>query len=221
MIEKEPIKLGQTVWFDNGGQIESGCLFAYSTGPMGSITCCVKKTPDSKGFSPLLEGWEDCNLYGTRLACLRAMSRRADKNVDELGDKYLAAEKRSNELAAQIKAEEAKPQIPKAKLCVMRGNEAFVQLPDYLHLNCGYMKSDGFPNLMPTTLYTNQILIRYAYLAQAPNPHTCYIFAVGDCGKPFGNKPHKFIDVSSRMGNVIQRDDIRAAVKELGFELED
>lgn len=99
-------------------------------------------------------------------------------------------------------------------------NEAVVVLPEYVRLSCGHDNVDGFPSLISLIQITNTVLLRYAYLAHRPNPHTCFIFAVGDDRKPAGNRYHKLFEVAPRIGGEIQRDDVVAAVKSLGFELE-
>lgn len=220
MIDSDKIKVGQRVWFKNGDKIESGCITGWGQQAFGPIEFNIRKDPDQNGFAPTLEGWRACFLYETKLDCLRAILNANDTRVGYLASELSNYEKRSNELAAQIKAEEEKAQIPKAKIEYFRGDksapECVVKLPDLVDLDCGY---DGTYTCLRARV--SHILVRYSYRAHLANPHCCYIFACDEHGECYGEVAHKFITVDPRFENIIHHSDIRAAVKSLGFELED
>lgn len=228
MIDGDKIKVGQRVWFKNGDKIESGCITGWGQQAFGPIAFNIRKDPDQNGFAPTLEGWRACFLYETKLDCLRAILNANNTRVGYLASELSNYEKRSNELAAQVKAEEEKARAANRKtvrgITYIQSDEAVVELPRVVMLDCGV--GDGIPCEFPAVVrhkaQTNFILCRYAFMPAHANPFKCVVFPCDKSGEIVGNRYHAILDVKPRDRLVtLIKDDIRAAVKSLGFELED
>jgi hypothetical protein len=218
MIDSDKIKIGDTVWFDNGGQIEKGRIAGWAQQAHGPIVFNVRKEIDHKGFSPILEGWQVYNLYETKLDCLRDMLKGCDIRVNDLGFQTAQLELRSKELAAQIKAEEEKTRTPKAKIVWFRcrgcWDVALVKLPVPIETPIRDRVGDG-----PVMIRTDHVVVRWHNRLQR-----ALIYLAIQTGEVlgYGKLPYKSCAVPKHgYGIETTRHDVCAAVKFLGFELED
>lgn len=233
VIDGDKIKVGDTVWFNNGDKIESGRVAGWVQPAFGPIEFNIRKDPDQNGFAPTLEGWRACFLYETKLDCLRAILNANDTRVGYLASELSNYEKRSNELAAQIKAEEEKERAANAvgKAHPVRwvnsrfGELVLVQLPRCIEAGVKDRKEES-----PVVVRTDHVLLQYEY-GCTPNSDgslthngLVIIYPADKLGRIVSVKdmPWKSIHVDRHPRNYgVTVDDLRAAVKSLGFELED
>lgn len=232
MIDSDKIKIGDTVWFDNGGRVECGRVAGYAQQPYGPMVFNVKKDPDYKGFAPILEGWQAYNLYETKLDCLRDMLKGCDTRVNDLAFQTAQLELRSKELAAQIKEEEkerAANAVGKAHpvrwVNSRFGELVLVQLPRCIEAGVKDRKEES-----PVVVRTDHVLLQYEY-GCIPNSDgslthngLVIIYPADKLGRIVSVKdmPWKSIHVDRHPRNYgVTVDDTRAVVESLGFELED
>jgi hypothetical protein len=220
MIDSDKIKIGDTVWFDNGGKIECGRVAGYAHQPYGPMVFNVKKHPDQKGFAPILEGWFAYNLYESKLACLQAILNANDTRVGYLASELSSCEKRSNDLAAQIKEEE-KARIPKATLVRFdptdTTNGVLVKLPSYIDVLVRDRDGDS-----PVMVRTDHFVLTARSRAGTLTSSVLFVYPATASGfrLTYDNRPYTCCNVPGhRAGDAIRMADIRAAVKSLGFEL--
>lgn len=111
MLEDEKISLGQTVWFDNNGQIESGCVIGFRVRSGCRVTYCIRKEPDANGVASVVEDCSAAFLYGSRLDCLRVMLKYCDTMGERIAFQAAQLERHRSELVAEIELEERAAQI--------------------------------------------------------------------------------------------------------------
>jgi hypothetical protein len=231
MIDSDKIKVGQRVWFKNGDKIESGCIAGWGQHEFGPIAFNIRKDPDQNGFAPTLEGWWACFLYETKLDCLRYVLNETKNLADGLASDALRSKNRCNELAAQIKEEEkeraanAVGKVHPVRWVNSRfGELVLVQLPRCIEAGVKDRKEES-----PVVVRTDHVLLRYEY-GCTPNgdrepTHNglVIIYPADKLGRIVSIKdmPYKGVHVDRHPRNYgVTVDDIRAAVKSLGFELE-
>ena len=171
-------------------------------------------------------------LYPTKSACVRAKLERADAELNSLNERCVELERLCGDLAAQIKEEEkerAANAVGKAHpvrwVNSRFGELVLVQLPRCIEAGVKDRKEES-----PVVVRTDHVLLRYEYVC-TPNSDgslthngLVIIYPADKLGRIVSVKdmPWKSIHVDRHPRNYgVTVDDLRAAVKSLGFELED
>ena len=221
MIDNEQVKIGQTIWFESRGKIESGPVYGACGVNMWHIKIDGALIPFSI--------W---GLYPTKSACVRAKLERADAELNSLNERCVELERLCGDLAAQIKEEEkerAANAVGKAHpvrwVNSRFGELVLVQLPRCIEAGVKDRKEES-----PVVVRTDHVLLQYEY-GCTPNSDgslthngLVIIYPADKLGRIVSVKdmPWKSIHVDRHPRNYgVTVDDTRAAVKSLGFELED